>query len=157
MPLVYIGLGSNLGDRKAYLHEAVRRMSEAGINVIRSTGIIETEPVENTSQPRFLNQVVLAETVIEPLVLMDRLLEIERTMGRVRDIPRGPRIIDLDVLLYDRLVLNSDKLVIPHPGILRREFILRHLVELDPGLRDPLSGKAYIEYRDMLKVRPVDE
>ena len=144
MARTYIGLGSNLGRREFYLSEAISRMNDLGIAVIRKTGILETDPVEYTAQPRFLNQVVMAQTSLEPAALLETLLSIENDMGRTRGIPKGPRIIDLDILLYENLVMNTDRLVIPHPGICRRIFLLRHIVELDASLCDPVSGKPYI-------------
>ncbi len=151
MSLAYIGLGSNLGRREFYLSEAIRRMNDLGIAVIRKTAIIETDPVEYTDQPRFLNQVVQVRTDLEPFTLLETLLSIETGMGRTRDIPKGPRIIDLDILLYENLVMHTDRLVIPHPGICRRIFLLQHIVELDALLCDPVSGKPYIEILESLE------
>ena len=148
MALSYIGLGANLGDRSANLKTAVKHLDEnPDITVINTSSVLETAPVEYTDQPYFLNQVISVQTHLSPAELLARLLGIESRMGRARDIPKGPRLIDLDILIYDSLVINSETLVIPHPGIKTREFVLVHLVELDPSLCDPVTGAAY---RDIL-------
>ncbi|HOO72470.1 MAG TPA: 2-amino-4-hydroxy-6-hydroxymethyldihydropteridine diphosphokinase [Spirochaetota bacterium] len=150
MALAYIGLGANLGDRSANLETALNHLdADPDITVTDKSGVLETAPVEYTDQPCFLNQVISVQTSLSPEELLARLLGIEARMGRARGVPKGPRLIDLDILLYDSLAMNSATLVIPHPGITTREFVLAHLVELDPSLRDPATGKAY---RDILAV-----
>jgi 2-amino-4-hydroxy-6-hydroxymethyldihydropteridine diphosphokinase len=101
--------------------------------------------VDFTDQPDFLNQVVKIETVLDPIQLIEELKRIETAVGRKKTFSKGPREIDLDILLYDDLVLESEKLVIPHPAIPYRQFVLRHLLELEPELRDPVSGSMYRE------------
>lgn len=143
MAVVYIGLGSNLGNRGEFLASAIERIgSDAGRIVARSS-VLETRAVDFTDQPDFLNQVIKIETGLDPLLLLDVLKRIETGLGRNKTFPKGPREIDLDILLYDDLVLDDERLVIPHPQIVRRDFVLYHLVELDPELRDPLSGIKY--------------
>jgi 2-amino-4-hydroxy-6-hydroxymethyldihydropteridine diphosphokinase len=137
---VYIGLGSNLGDRAAQLAEALTRMQEQEIAITRTSRIYETAPRDVTNQPWFLNQVVEATTECLPRQLMTRLLRIEREMGRRRLTFKGPRGIDLDILLYGNSVVSTTDLQIPHPRIGERRFVLEPLAELAADLRDPRSG-----------------
>jgi len=144
MAFAYIGLGSNLDDRKKNLDAAADAIaSNPGTIVVKKSTIIETDPVDYLNQPRFLNQVILIETDLAPLELLRHLQQIETDLGRSRTIPKGPRTIDLDILLYDTIVMETGDLTIPHPQIKNREFILKHLVELGPELTDPVSGDAY--------------
>jgi 2-amino-4-hydroxy-6-hydroxymethyldihydropteridine diphosphokinase len=143
---VYIGLGSNLGDRAANLGDARRRMEELEITITRASSIYETAPRDVINQPWFLNQVVEAATDCLPRKLMARLLRIEREMGRRRLIPKGPRSLDLDILLYGDFIVDAPglqiprPLQIPHPRIGERRFVLEPLAELAADLRDPRSG-----------------
>ncbi len=105
----------------------------------------ETKPVDVFDQPDFINQVVLLETDIAPHGLLKILRGIESDMGRVRDVPKGPRVIDLDVLLYGSEIIDTGDLKIPHPEIVRRLFVLKHLLEMSPGLKDPVTGTPYRE------------
>lgn len=143
---VYIGLGSNLGNRHENLATARRVISGIdGIDIIAESSILETEPVEYTQQPFFLNQILRVATSLPPHTLLRELLRVEEEMGRTRDIPKGPRIIDCDLLLYGIMIISTEGLTLPHPGIMSRPFILRHLVELDTTLRDPVTGRYYRE------------
>ncbi len=149
MSVAYIGIGSNLGDRRNQLAMAVNLLAaHRDIRLLRQSSIIETDPVDYLDQPRFLNQVVVVKTVLGPRELLRTLKEAETGLGREKSIPRGPRAIDLDILLYDDIILETDDLSIPHPEITNRPFIMRHLAELDPELIDPVTGKLY---RDMLR------
>jgi len=142
MPRVYVGLGSNLGERERNLSRAREEMERKGsMKIVKASSTRETDPVDYLNQPKFMNQVVLIETVYGPHELLRALKEIERIMGRRVGIPKGPRIIDLDILLYDSIVLDTPDLIIPHPGIGVRDFVREHLLELDPEMRDPLSGR----------------
>ena len=142
MARAYIGLGTNLGDREGNLARAARLLAEAGdIRLLKKSSLEETVPVDYAGQPDFLNQVVLAETELAPRELLDALQKIEYAMGRVRTVPKGPRVIDLDLLLYDALVYRDDALTLPHPGIVKRPFVMREMLELDGELSDPVSGK----------------
>jgi 2-amino-4-hydroxy-6-hydroxymethyldihydropteridine diphosphokinase len=148
MALVYIGLGTNLGDRQKNLKEAkVRLFTDEAIRPVEESSIEETKPVDYTDQPDFLNQVILVRTNIEPLRLLHLLQQIESNMGRQRSIAKGPRIIDLDILLYDERIMTTGELTIPHPAIVKRPFVLRGLVEISRELRDPVSLTLY---RDIL-------
>ncbi len=149
MSLAYIGLGSNLGDRNTQLAMAVNRLAaHRDLTLVARSSIAETEPVDYLDQPRFLNQVVAVKTLMGPRELLGILKEAERDLGRVPGIPKGPRAIDMDILLYDDIVMDTGDLTIPHREIRNREFVLRHLVELDPDIIDPVTGKLF---REMLR------
>lgn len=144
MSLVYLGLGSNLGDRKQNLQKARLLIEQnTNITIVQESSILETEPVEFIDQPLFFNQIILVTTNYSPFQLHKETIRVEKFMGRKKIIPKGPRIIDIDILLYDDITLKSEGLEIPHPGILNRPFIVQHLVELDPSLCDPMTGKQY--------------
>lgn len=145
MSAVYIGLGSNLGSREQFLASARKRIAESAGRVVAESSVLETRAVDYTDQPDFLNQVIKIETELDPLQLLDELKRIEAALGRSRTFPKGPREIDLDILLYDDIILKSEKLVLPHPAIVHRGFVMKHLVELDPELRDPVTGRMYRE------------
>jgi 2-amino-4-hydroxy-6-hydroxymethyldihydropteridine diphosphokinase len=134
--LAYVGLGSNLGDREAL----IRRAAEA-IGAVRLSTIRETEPWGLEEQPPYLNAVAEVETSLSPRRLLDRLLDVERQLGRERAGPRwGPRTIDLDLLLYGGQVIDEPGLRVPHPYLLERRFVLEPLAELIPAQRIPGNG-----------------
>jgi 2-amino-4-hydroxy-6-hydroxymethyldihydropteridine diphosphokinase len=143
-----IALGSNLdsqfGDREGNLREAVRRIGAPGaLGVVKAvSSFYDTEPVGYLSQPRFLNGALLLETKLEPLELMRFLLNIEETMGRQRVIVKGPRVIDLDLLLYGSVVMATAELTLPHPEMHERRFVLAPLAEIAPGMVHPVLGKT---------------
>lgn len=144
--LVYIGLGSNVGDREGFLRDALNLIGgDSNIEITVLSSVTETDPVDFYDQPRFLNQIIKAETSLEPADLLGRMKNIEETLGRKRRFDKGPREIDLDILLYDDLILESADLTIPHREIVNRGFILDHLIELDPELVDPRTNKKYSE------------
>ena len=126
-------------------------MTSAGISVLRESPIYETEPVGYTAQRWFLNMVVEAETALFPMQLLTRAGKIERTLGRVRTIPNGPRTIDIDILLYGTAVVRTPRLDIPHPRMHERRFVLVPLADLAPDLRHPVSRKTV---RQMLNEAP---
>ena len=128
----YIGLGSNLGDRRAMIAGALDLLKPRRVSTI-----VETEPWGQPDQPRFLNAVAEIETDLEPGALLDRLLDVERDLGRVRREKWGPRTIDLDLLLYGDRRLSSDALSVPHPHLHERRFVLEGLAELCPDHRVP--------------------
>lgn len=149
MALVFIGLGSNLGDRLINIKNACKELLQnSNIFLVKSSSIEETDPVDYLDQQPFLNQIILVKTNILPDKLLKELKSIEISMGRKKTILKGPRIIDLDILLYDNTIQNTRELTIPHPEIKNRLFILKHLLELDPALTDPASG---LLYRDIYK------
>ncbi|QSZ31834.1 hypothetical protein DSL72_001403 [Monilinia vaccinii-corymbosi] len=151
--LAYVALGSNLGDRVAWIEMACNKMSERGIQVKRTSGLWETEPMYVLDQENFLNGACEVETILEPLALLDELQAIENEMGRKKIIDKGPRNIDLDLLLYGNEVVDHPRLQIPHPGMVEREFVLRPLAELIPG--QPLNPKSPWKFtQDYLNALP---
>ncbi len=140
MARAHLGLGSNLGDREAALRSALELLGE---DVVAVSSFRETDPVGYLDQPRFLNAAAALETELEPRALLERLLEVERELGRTRDGPRfGPRTIDLDLLLYGDRVIDEPGLVVPHPRLAERRFVLEPLAELDPDLVVPGRGRV---------------
>jgi len=148
---IYLSLGSNLGDREANLRAAIERLPAAGVHVLRTSPVYETEPVDYIHQSWFLNVVVEAETELFPLQLLARTGKIERALGRIRTVAKGPRTIDIDILLYGQAVVRSSTLEIPHPRMAERRFVLAPLADLAPGLRHPVSHKTV---REMLEAAP---
>ncbi len=151
MKRVYLGLGSNLGDRADMLRQAREKLTASGIVVLRESSLYETEPQDVADQPWFLNQVVEAETGLFPMQLIARVLQIERLLGRKRGIDKGPRVIDIDVLLYHRFVIESRALMVPHPRMQDRRFVLAPMAELAPTLRHPVLKKSMRELLDRVK------
>ena len=140
MARAFIGLGSNLGDREAALRGALELLGE---DVVAVSSFRETEPVGYLDQPAFLNAAAALETGLEPRALLERLLGVERELGRTREGPRyGPRTIDLDLLVYDDRVIDEPGLVVPHPRLAERRFVLEPLAELDPNLVVPGHGRV---------------
>jgi 2-amino-4-hydroxy-6-hydroxymethyldihydropteridine diphosphokinase len=142
---VYVGLGSNVGDREANLREALVRLEAEGVRVVRRSSVYETEPQELRDQPWFLNAVVEVETDLFPLQLFAHIQNVEREMGRRRVTPKGPRHIDIDILFYGRSLIETADLQVPHPRIAQRRFVLEPLSEIAPDFRHPLTGKTAIE------------
>lgn len=151
METVWLGLGSNLGDREALIGEAMSRLG-ACLSEGRSSRLWQSKARYVTDQPDFLNAVYSGRTAMEPHDLLLALQGIERDLGRDRSAvqPKGARTIDIDLLLYGRKIIVSDSLVVPHPGIRERMFVLLPLMELDPGLIDPVSGRLFKDYLDEL-------
>jgi 2-amino-4-hydroxy-6-hydroxymethyldihydropteridine diphosphokinase len=140
--LAYVGLGSNLGEREATLRRALDLLDATpGVSVVGVSRFRETEPVGFLDQPRFLNGAAAVEAELPPRELLERLLEIERELGRTRTGPRfGPRTIDLDLLIYGGEVVDEPGLTVPHPRLHERRFALEPLAELDPALVVPGRG-----------------
>jgi 2-amino-4-hydroxy-6-hydroxymethyldihydropteridine diphosphokinase len=143
MTRAYVGLGANVGNRRANLDRAVELMvADPGIRVLAVSSVRETDPVGYEDQPRFLNAACAVETELGPRELLERLLAIERALGRERTGPRfGPRTIDLDLLLYGNETLDEPGLTVPHPRLAERLFVLEPLLELAPDLVLP-DGRA---------------
>jgi 2-amino-4-hydroxy-6-hydroxymethyldihydropteridine diphosphokinase len=142
---IYLSLGSNLGDRAANVERAIEALSEIGVRVLRRSSIYETEPVDLLAQPWFLNCVVETETSLAPRELLEELQSIERKLGSQKLVPRGPRIIDLDILFYETEIIHEAGMEIPHPRLAERRFVLVPLAEIAPALRHPILRKTAAE------------
>jgi 2-amino-4-hydroxy-6-hydroxymethyldihydropteridine diphosphokinase len=147
MKKLYLGLGSNLGDRQANLSAALLALESPRLHILRVSPVYETEPMDVPNQDWFLNLVAEAETDLFPLQLLHRTLKVEAQMGRRRLAPKGPRNIDIDILLLGTAVVTTPRLEIPHPRFRARRFVLAPLADLAPGLRDPITKKTM---RDLL-------
>jgi 2-amino-4-hydroxy-6-hydroxymethyldihydropteridine diphosphokinase len=134
---IYLALGSNIGDRPKNLHSAIEHLNKEAVHVRRSSSIYETEPVDYLDQPWFLNEVVEVESQLQPLQLLQRLRSIENVMGSTKLVPKGPRLLDLDILLYGQQTIDTPELQIPHPRMHLRRFVLVPLVEIAPELHHP--------------------
>ncbi len=145
MRTVYLSLGSNMGDPRAQIEEAIRRLPKAGVEVRRVSSFYKTEPVEVRSQPWFVNCVVEGATELEPMRLLEALKSLERTLGRQPGTPKGPRPIDIDILLYEKVVVRSPELEIPHSRLAERRFVLAPLKELAPEARHPVTERTVVE------------
>jgi 2-amino-4-hydroxy-6-hydroxymethyldihydropteridine diphosphokinase len=139
--IVYLALGTNLGNRAANLRAAISNLPPQ-IMTIGKSAVYETPPWGITDQPSFFNQVVKAQTYMEPLPLLRHLKRLEKALGRVPAPENGPRLIDIDILFMDDLVLDTPALKLPHPRLHERGFVLVPLAELAPDLVHPLSGKS---------------
>ena len=147
---VYLSLGSNVGDRDANLREAIKRLAPS-VRILRVSPIYETEPVDYTDQNWFLNLAVEAETDLSPNRLLAHIAGIERALGRIRTTPKGPRTIDIDILLYGDAVVRTARLEIPHPRMAARRFVLAPLADLAPDLCHPVTRQTV---REMLEAAP---
>jgi 2-amino-4-hydroxy-6-hydroxymethyldihydropteridine diphosphokinase len=136
--IVYLGLGSNVGDREQFLQKAVDALGSPELKILRASSVYETEPRDFVAQPWFLNAVLEAETSLLPIRLLHRCQQVERDLGRKRSaVAKGPRVIDIDILLHGKAVVDIPQLVIPHPALHERRFVLEPLVELAPELKHP--------------------
>ena len=144
MATVYLGLGSNLGNRQENLNMALGFLSHR-LRVDKVSAVYDTEPLGNTNQPRFLNQVCQVTTGLEPMALLALAKGIESKLGRLPNTSNAPRPIDIDILFYGDRVMESPELIIPHPRLAERAFVLIPLAEIAPGLVHPLSGKTVEE------------
>ena len=127
---IYIGLGTNLGDRNSNLNKAIELISLQIGSVLKESTVHETKPWGKTDQPNFLNMVIKIETKLTPQQLLEKCLSIENEIGRVREEKWGPRLIDIDILYYNNEIINEENLIIPHPFIQEREFVLKPLNEI---------------------------
>ncbi len=139
MAVAYIGIGSNVGERIDNCAQAVRQISNFA-NIVSVSSLYETEPVDKEDQPDFINCAVKIETALYPLDLLESIQSVEDRMGRRREERWGPRVIDLDIIFYDNLVIETEKLTIPHPRAHLRRFVLLPISEIDPELLHPVLG-----------------
>jgi 2-amino-4-hydroxy-6-hydroxymethyldihydropteridine diphosphokinase len=142
---IFLSLGSNLANRRLHLRTAVLSLEPAGISVVSRSSIYETEPVDVTEQPDFLNLVCEVRTRLRPRALLAMCLQLESRLGRIRTNSRGPRTVDIDILFYGDEVIEEPELSIPHPRLYSRNFVLVPLAEIAPGFRDPRSGLTVSE------------
>src|SRR5581483_973297 len=147
--MVYLSLGSNLGDQAIHLQSAIERINALG-EVVAQSAFYETEPVEVSGHPWYLNCAIALKTEKMPKQLIAALLAIERDMGRRRSGERTPRKIDIDILLFGNSVIDSKELTVPHPEMHRRRFVLEPLVEIAPELRHPVFKRTVRELREAL-------
>jgi 2-amino-4-hydroxy-6-hydroxymethyldihydropteridine diphosphokinase len=136
-PIVYLSLGSNLGDRAVNLRDAIAALPAADFQVCKVSSFYETEPVDYLDQPWFLNCVVAGETASQPLDLLHALRAIEAQLGSKKAFAKGPRLLDIDILLFGNLSVDTPELQVPHPRMLQRKFVLAPLAEIAPELRHP--------------------
>ena len=154
---VYLSLGSNLGNRQENLSKAIAALERDGIRVTARSSIYESEPQDVREQPWFLNQVIACETRCFPLQLLTIAQRVERELGRVRAgvMRRGPRTMDIDILLFEQVKMQTARLTIPHPRMLERRFALEPLLEIAPELREPGSREPLRSYLARLKAQAV--
>jgi len=145
MVIAYISIGSNLGDREENCRQAIKLIEKNGIVVKKQSLMYETEPWGVKDQPKFINMAIEAETDKKPEELLRVLKEIEKEIGRTESVKWGPRVIDLDILFYDDLILKIPGLEIPHPLLHEREFVLKPLCEIAPDKKHPITGKTVKE------------
>ncbi|MCX6734972.1 MAG: 2-amino-4-hydroxy-6-hydroxymethyldihydropteridine diphosphokinase [Candidatus Peregrinibacteria bacterium] len=145
----YLSLGSNIENRKNNLEIAIKEIEKLGI-IIKKSSIYETEPVDYKNQPSFLNSALLLETDLSPAELIIKLQEIEHKMGRVKEIEKGPRNIDLDIIFYNNEIVREKHLRIPHPSYHKRNFVLTPLAEIEPEYTDPINHKSVSNLKETI-------
>jgi 2-amino-4-hydroxy-6-hydroxymethyldihydropteridine diphosphokinase len=150
MTMVFLLLGSNLGDRYNYLKKAISYIEKDIAPLIKLSSVFETQAWGKTDTPDYLNQVLVLETVLPAQVILERVLTIELYLGRKRDEKWGPRTIDIDILFYGNEVINEKNLRVPHPELHKRLFTLAPLAEIAPGMVHPLLNKTILEIKNKL-------
>ena len=154
--IVYLALGTNLGDRSGNLKQAIAALTPQ-LDVKAKSQVYETPPWGFEEQPKFLNQVVKANTYLDPEPLLKHLKRLEVALGRQESFPNGPRLIDIDLLFYDDLVLNKPSLVIPHPRLHERGFVLLPLMDIAPNLVHPVQQKTVQELVALVNVQGIEK
>jgi 2-amino-4-hydroxy-6-hydroxymethyldihydropteridine diphosphokinase len=155
LKVVYLGLGSNVGDREARLREAISALQARDLRFRRASSFYETEPMGLREQRWFLNQVAEFETELFPLQLLQRIARIEKALGRKRTVVNGPRTIDIDILLYGNAIVKTAELEVPHPRYRERRFVLEPLAELNPTLKDPQTHQTVAAMLDAVRSQAV--
>ncbi len=145
MKTVYLSLGSNVGDRERSLQNAIDLLGSPGLRILRSSSVYETEPLEFRAQGWFLNLVLEAESGLFPIQMLHKIQRVEKELGRRRIVAKGPRSIDVDILLFGKFVVETPDLVIPHPRMHERRFVLEPMAELAPDLRHPVLRRTMRE------------
>lgn len=153
MTEIFLALGSNLGDRAANLEAAIAALPP-DVDVLARSPVYETDPRYVTDQPRFLNMALRGETTLDPAALLRRLKQIEAALGRTPTVRFGPRVIDLDILFYGDELVETPDLMVPHPSMQERAFVLRPLADLAPAKRHPATGRTVAE---MLQALPPED
>lgn len=149
---VFLGLGSNLGEREKFLNRAVAELkSDDGVKIVWASSVYESEPFDKTDQPKFLNAAIEIETQFSPVELVEVIKRVELNLGRTSNERWGPREIDIDILLYDGLVYEDDSLHVPHAGLAERKFVLIPLKEIAPDLVHPVNGMTITELAQACK------
>jgi len=154
--IVYLALGTNLGDRLANLKQAIAALTPQ-MEVRAKSGVYETPPWGFEDQPKFLNQVIKVNTYLDPEPLLKHLKRLEVALGRQESFPNGPRLIDMDILFYNDLVVNKPSIVVPHPRLHERGFVLLPLMDIAPGLVHPVTQKSVREMVEQLNVRGIEK
>ena len=147
----FVALGSNLGDRRRHLSAGLAGLAAAGLPPVAVSSVWETEPVDAPGARWFWNMVVKLRTELGPFEVLERLQQVERAAGRERTVRNGPRTLDLDLLLLGQVVLRHARLVLPHPRMWQRRFVLEPLAEIEPGLVNPATGRTADEERHRLR------
>ncbi len=155
MKLVYLGLGSNVGDREAILKSALDKLQSPKLRMLRVSNLYETEPIGLREQAWFLNLAAEFECDLFPRQLLQRCLRVERELGRKRSVVNGPRTLDIDILLFGSSMIKTADLELPHPRFRERRFVLAPLAELNPTLRDPVTGQTIAEMLNGLRGQAV--
>jgi 2-amino-4-hydroxy-6-hydroxymethyldihydropteridine diphosphokinase len=155
MPLAILALGSNLGERSFFLKKACEYLKREGINIRKMSSVYESLPEGFTEEPLFLNMVVEVETELNPFELLKKTQEIERILGRSSKGRKGPRTIDIDIIFYDNVKIDSEELKIPHPRAFERDFVLKPLLEIHPNLKVP-SSRAQKENHNLRRIGNLD-
>jgi 2-amino-4-hydroxy-6-hydroxymethyldihydropteridine diphosphokinase len=145
MKRVFLSLGSNLGDRHANLQEALTQLESPRCRIVRQSSIYETAPLELAGQPWFLNLVAEAQVSLFPMMLLSHCQRVERAMGRKKLVLKGPRKIDIDILLYGHFTIDTKRLTIPHAGMHERRFVIEPMLELAPDLPHPVLRKTMLD------------